>query len=65
MNGQKKKYEEHIQLVKEYAERTNMFGKHASINFDLRGYNAYLQEHKMDGWNVPEEVAKEFELSPQ
>ena len=55
---------ERKKAIDEYLKRVNVYQKREPLNFDLRGYTAYLEEHGIDGKNVPEEVVEKFRIKP-
>ena len=50
--------------MNEYLKKYPPYKKREPLNFDLRGYTAYLEEHGIDGKNVPEEVVEKFRIKP-
>lgn len=49
-------------IIDDFINRVDPYKKPDPLNFDLRGYAAYLAEHNLDGRNVPEEVIERFKI---
>lgn len=62
MNEPTKSYSEKMAIMDEFIKRVNPYEKPQPLNFDIRGYSDYLDEHGIDGKNVPQHIVEKFKL---
>lgn len=52
--------QKHQQIIDQYIERIGLYEEQQPIAFDLRGYAAYVKEHKLKASEITMEIMQKF-----
>ena len=47
-------------IIDDFIKRVDPYKKPEPLNFDLRGYSAYIKEHNLSAVDIDESVFKKF-----
>lgn len=62
MNGQKLSCKEKQQMVDKYIANNDPYKPLKPLQFDLRGYAAYIEKHHLKTEEITEEILTQFAL---
>ena len=63
--GDSVNHKDKMETVDDFVRRVNPYEEQPKLNFDLRGYSKYIEEHNIPGDDVPEEVIAMFQKKPK
>lgn len=61
MSGQMVSFDEKQRIADEFIERTNPYRPYEPLEFNLRDYLQYLEDHNIDNRHIPNEVMQKFQ----